>query len=302
LGISGVSILFCMLYLLLQLSWNLRSGELSRNYLLPRQYFVVQPAVALYLLSTNSISSGYPYPVPLYLIPSNVYLTLRFIYSILVTPKLSAKKSYLREHGIANPLNVFSIYQPQYLWLSQSLPEIDFPISVIPESVVPCGPIYLSVSSAADQDPDLASWLQRAPTVLINLGSNVDYDEVGATEMAKAIKMMLEKTQVQVLWKFNKRREFRDEFLRELEFERILGRLRLESWLGVDPASLLETGDVVVSVHHGGANCYHEAVGYVSSFSLTSFPFPDPTIPLLPVLFRNRTELPVGATLFRRTS
>lgn len=186
-------------------------------------------------------------------------------------PKLSAKKSYLRQHGIAKPLDMLSIYQPLYPWLSQSLPEIDFPISVIPASVVPCGPIYLSVASAADQDPNLASWLQRAPTVLINLGSATNYDEIGAFEMAKAIKLMLDQTQVQVLWKFNKRTEFGDEFLKELEFERISGRLRLENWLVVDPASLLETGNVIVSVHHGGANCYHEAVGYVSCSEAFSY-------------------------------
>jgi hypothetical protein len=34
----------------------------------------------------------------------------------------------------------------------------------------------------------------------------------------------------------------------------------MSKWLAVDPVSLLETGDVVVSVHHGGSNCYHEAI------------------------------------------
>jgi hypothetical protein len=29
-----------------------------------------------------------------------------------------------------------------------------------------------------------------------------------------------------------------------------------------DLAALLETGNIALSVHHGGDNCYHEAVGF----------------------------------------
>lgn len=104
-------------------------------------------------------------------------------------------------------------------------------------------------------------WLQRAPTVLINLGSSVNYDEKSATEMARAIQELLKNSSIQVLWKFNKRREYSDVFLEDLKELMAHQRLRLEKWIKIDPASLLETGNVVLSVHHGGANCYHEAVG-----------------------------------------
>jgi hypothetical protein len=218
-------------------------------------------ALAVLSLTDSRISSGYPYPVPLHLIPSNFYLALRLIGLALFNPTMSARKAWLKQNGIENPVNLFSLHRPGSLWISQSLPEIDFPIPVIPESVVPCGPIYLSVASAEAQDPSLTEWLRRAPTILINLGSNVIYDEAGAREIAKAVKMLLDKTQVQVLWKFNKKREFDDGYLNDLQSERTLGRLRLESWLPIDPATLMEAGNVIVSVHHGGANCYHEAIG-----------------------------------------
>jgi hypothetical protein len=207
------------------------------------------------------MSSGYPYPVPLHLIPANIYMNIRFIYSVLSTPILTEKKAYLKAHGILKPLDVFTIYHKDYLWLSQSSPESDFPISVIPENVIPCGPIFLSSAPAAEQDPDLAAWLEQAPTVLINLGSSINYDEVSATEMAKAIKTLLEKTGVQVLWKFNKRYEFSNAFVAGLEEEMASKRLKMEKWIKADPAALLETGNIALSVHHGGANCYHEAVG-----------------------------------------
>lgn len=75
--------------------------------------------------------------------------------------------------------------------------------------------------------------------------------------------MVLDTTSVQVLWKFNKRSPFSDDFLSDVSKEVTNGRRRLEKWLIADPASILETGDTVLFVHHGGANCYHEGVGCV---------------------------------------
>jgi hypothetical protein len=199
--------------------------------------------------------------LPWYLIPANIYLTLRLAYSVTWTPELSRKKSFLRDNGIANPLDFFSVYNKDLLWLTQSSAEADFPMSIIPSNVIACGPIFLSTAPALEQDEELAKWLQKAPTVLINLGSSVNYDEKSATEMAQAVKELLESSSIQVLWKFNKRKEFSDFFLAELRDLMDQGRLRLEKWIRIDPASLLETGNVVLSVHHGGANCYHEAVG-----------------------------------------
>lgn len=199
--------------------------------------------------------------MPWHLIPANIYLTLRLAYSVTWTPELTRKKSYLKENGIANPLDFFSVYNKDLVWLTQSSPDADFPMSIIPSNVVACGPIFLSTATAVEQDKELATWLQKAPTVLVNLGSTVNYDKKAATEMARAVKELLETSGVQVLWKFNKRREFPDLFLAELQEFIAQGRLRLEKWIKIDPASLLETGNVVLSVHHGGANCYHEAVG-----------------------------------------
>jgi hypothetical protein len=207
------------------------------------------------------MSSGYPYPVPWYLIPANIYLNIRFIYSVLNTPMLTKKKEFLKQNGIAKPLDVFSTYQKDYLWLTASLPEIEFPMPVVPSNVVTCGPIFRSSAPAADQDPELVAWLTQAPTVLINLGSTVDYSADSARELLGAIKTLLENSKVQVLWKFNKRGEYSDDIFLEFSKEIKDGRLRVEKWLGIDPAAVMETGNIVASVHHGGANCFFEAVG-----------------------------------------
>jgi hypothetical protein len=78
--------------------------------------------------------------------------------------------------------------------------------------------------------------------------------------MSTAIAEVLSKTDVQMLWKFKKFGDFSDEYLRPITPYIDNGRLRLVNWLNVDPASLLNTGDIVASVHHGGSNCYHETV------------------------------------------
>jgi hypothetical protein len=131
---------------------------------------------------------------------------------------------------------------------------------VVPSNVVACGPIFRSSAPAADQDLELAAWLTQAPTVLINLGSTVDYSPDSARELLGAIKTLLENSKVQVLWKFNKRGEYSEDVFLEASKEIKDGRLRVEKWLGIDPAAMMETGNIVVSVHHGGANCFFEAV------------------------------------------
>ena len=178
-----------------------------------------------------------------------------------MNPVLAEKKAFVKQNGLLEPVDAITLHQKDYLWLTQSSLEADFPLTIIPGNVVSCGPIFLSSAPASEEDPELASWLDKAPTVLINLGSVFNYDEGSATEMARAIKRLLDNSAVHVLWKFNKRREFSDDFLSGLSEEIANGRLRLEKWLNVDPAALLETGNVILSVHHGGASCYHEAVG-----------------------------------------
>jgi hypothetical protein len=192
-------------------------------------------------------------------------MRIRIALSVVTTPAFKAKQKYLKENGLSNPIDLFSIYDPDIVWITQSSRDADFPVSVIPDNIKPCGPMLLSTASAAQQDPELASWLDRAPTVLINLGSMFDYDEQRAIAMVGAIKTLLEQTDVQVLWKFNKREyhipvaEFAEDFLSTVS-QYLGSRLRVESWISIDPTVILETGNIVASVHHGGSSCYHEAV------------------------------------------
>lgn len=181
---------------------------------------------------------------------------------------MASLKAYLKENGISNPVDIFSVYRPDDLtWISQGSLEADFPLSIIPENVKAVGPIILATASAAEQDQELASWIKKAPTVMINLGSHVDYDEKSAREMTGALKILLEQTDVQVLWKMIKRRglggkivhDFSLDFLKEILGDNV-GRLRTETWLTIDPPAMLETGNIAAAVTHGGASSFYEAM------------------------------------------
>lgn len=78
--------------------------------------------------------------------------------------------------------------------------------------------------------------------------------------MAIALAVVLSNTEVQVLWKFNKADNYNDDFFAPLETFYAQGRLRLTNWLTADPFSLLDTGNIAVSINHGGSNSYQEAV------------------------------------------
>lgn len=40
-------------------------------------------------------------------------------------------------------------------------------------------------------------------------------------------------------------------------------QVRIVNWLKADPVSILESGHIVCSVHHGDSNTYREAIGLV---------------------------------------
>jgi hypothetical protein len=137
---------------------------------------------------------------------------------------------------------MYSLFTKRLPLADPSLPELEFPMLVVPSNVVACGPIFRSSAPAVDQDPELAAWLAQAPTVLINLGSTVDYSADSARELLGAIKTLLENSKVQVSWKFNKPGEYTEDVFLEVWKGIKDGRLRVEKWLGIDPAAMMETG------------------------------------------------------------
>lgn len=78
--------------------------------------------------------------------------------------------------------------------------------------------------------------------------------------MVAAVDEVLRRTDAQVIWKFVKNGQYKKDVLEPLQPYISNGRLRLLDWQTVDRMALLETGNIVSSIHHGGSNCYHETI------------------------------------------
>ena len=220
--------------------------------------------------------------MPWWQIPANIYLTIRLIAIAGFGEQIGKINQCRKENGILGQFPSTEPYKPNRLHLCPALPEIDFPLAYIPDNVVGCGPIVLPAAPVSESDPSLASWLDEGPpTVLINLGSLIISDPIVAVEIAKGLRVVFDRfPNIRVLWKLKYEWTKSDKFYEILESEIESGQVRLPSWLVADPVSILASGKVVCSVHHGGANSYYEACRFVfltllstpSPFLFTVFP------------------------------
>ena len=206
------------------------------------------------------MASGYKFPVPWHLRPANVYINLRIYLQLVMNQRSRVLQKFLKANGVPNPVSLMDIYNKEQAFISIGDVDTELPLAVIPENVVPCGPIYISSKPVSQQDPALANWLKRAPTILFMLGSHTMYGEDHARNILQALRVVFDTTDHQVLRKFKKLTNYTDDVFEIVEKELASGRLRLERWIAADPAAMMETGDIVLSVNHGGSNCYHEAV------------------------------------------
>ncbi|KAK8030465.1 UDP-glucoronosyl and UDP-glucosyl transferase [Apiospora arundinis] len=184
-----------------------------------------------------SIGSDMPFPIPWLRIPENIYLGLRYTYSVNILPRLRRPVSLLRKEGVYALTPMRDGRAP---WIAPHISGATLPLDTVPKGVVGTNSIILRTATAAQQDPELADWFQRAPTLLINLGIVL--------------------AQTKVLWKFSPNPGLNMDFRAPLEEYVAQGRLRISTWLTIDAIAMFETGQIVASVHHGGANSYHEAL------------------------------------------
>lgn len=106
----------------------------------------------------------------------------------MFTPDMLEKKGRLQQIGLREPINLFGIHRPGVPWITQNTQGAMIPVEVLPPNVTCAGPIILSGPPADQEDPETATWLKRAPTVLINLGSNlaVGHEEYESARVANA--------------------------------------------------------------------------------------------------------------------
>ncbi|RWA05990.1 hypothetical protein EKO27_g9115 [Xylaria grammica] len=249
-------------------TWNSSRLHAFISPLTPIESFPLEQPYGSWIWKYPVMGSGIPYPVPWAKLLDNIYINVQYFYAMLRMAHYTTVQKYLYSKGLAHPVNFFNLRNAKVPWFTQALPGASTPVDVIPQNVTLTGPMILSLRPAEEQAPALTEWLARAPTVLISLGSLFMWTEAHATAMAQAIADTLAaKSDHQILWKFIKApydaegTTYGDEFMTPLRPFLKDRRLKIETWLDVQPVSLLETGHIVASVHHGGAGCYSEALG-----------------------------------------
>ncbi len=158
--------------------------------------------------------------------------------------------------------------------ITPSTPEIDLPL-VVPSHITGCGPILRPCHPLSKSHPELDTWLKQAPTVLVNLGSHILFDEAFAQEFATGLRVLLDRRpDVQILWKLKTQGGTKEHlYAKDGGFQVIAeelasGRVRIEEWLPAQPIAILRSGNVICMIHHGGSNSYHEAIRYATLYQL----------------------------------
>ena len=205
------------------------------------------------------LSSGFPFPLPWYYTFANAYLFILLLVTVISNPRVKEIASHRKAHGIPRKKAFF----PKVPYLCPALPEIEFPY-VTPSNITYCGPMLLPVKPVSESDMELAKWLRKKPTLLINLGSHIVSSSVSTLELARGLRIVLDRfPNIQILWKLKSGRRANDDISEAIAGELQSGQVRIETWLTVDPLAILQSGHIICSVHHGGANSFYEATAYV---------------------------------------
>ena len=204
------------------------------------------------------MASGFPFPLPWYYVPLNVAVFICLIYNLISSPRIKTISKSRREAGINSVISAVKSYTPDVQYICPALTEIDYPLHV-PSNVTLCGPIVTASKPVAEVDSDLLNWLKGRPTILINLGSHIVSEIADAQQIAAGIRIAIAgHAELQILWKHTVHEK--DEITENILADEIAsGRVKIQKWLRPDPAAILQSGNVVCSVHHGGANSFYEA-------------------------------------------
>ncbi|WVW78290.1 hypothetical protein I302_100244 [Kwoniella bestiolae CBS 10118] len=204
-----------------------------------------------------AVCTGYPYPLPWYLLPANITITLFYGTWLFLLDRRHRQLNKARiAAGYTGVLPLFD-QRTENTTLCMSTPHAEIPL-IIPDWLVCCGPILQASKPLEEVDKKLCEWVRARPTVLISLGTNLKYSQKDASEMWKSVRILLGlRKDIQVLWKLKKLGDYE---LPSVDDDGVGDRLRIVDWLEVDPISILRSGNVICFVSHGGSNSYHEGL------------------------------------------
>jgi hypothetical protein len=221
--------------------------------------------------------SGIPFPIPWRRVPLNIFYYFYTLYTVATDQNLRSSLKHVT-NTLGQPARtmrdvVKSKGPDAPKVFVNTLPELDFPWLPCSPHVIASGPIASRVQPISEADPELADWISGAPTIFVNLGTHTRLTEAKAVEFATALNMSLNTMDgrhpggrlLQVLWKLKRAGEY-DATAPGSRIYSILkdkiesNRMRITNWLTPEPLAILQTGNIVCFIHHGGANSYNEAV------------------------------------------
>ena len=139
-----------------------------------------------------------------------------------------------------------------------SVLEADFPVH-IPSNLSLYGPIVLDTTPIEVSDPELNQWLNKAETVVMCMGTHFYYSESQVKAVIDGfLSAVGHGSNTQILWKLPKKSNFEGTIGEALKNSRDRARFKIVDWIEADLASVMKHRNVVVWIHHGGANSYFE--------------------------------------------
>jgi len=183
---------------------------------------------------------------------------IALIWMTETSPEVTELNKYRNAHGLSGRLPMESAATRAVHVICPGVRETDFPL-VIPDYLGLYGPIVLDTTPVDISDPELNIWLNRGETVLMCMGSHFCYTESQVKAVINGfLSAVPHNSNIQFLWKLPKKSDFKDLLEEALEEPRDKDRFRVVEWLQADPASIMKHPNVVVWIHHGGANSYFE--------------------------------------------
>ncbi|KAH8886030.1 UDP-Glycosyltransferase/glycogen phosphorylase [Thozetella sp. PMI_491] len=269
----------------LKLRWTILSPNTIKDFAAIHQPYLAG------LWKYPVLGSGFAFPIPPHQVPMNICLNLILAFAVLASDRVQVTTKYLRDRTGDPDLNLITMAEvgivtppPPGVRLMVAMSEdLDYPFAKIPDFLVPLGPIVRPFDRLVERDKELAGWLSRGPTLYVNLGTQMALTSSEALEMALALKDVLDgadklgyggERKLQIIWKLKRKptnqqsvdvsedpewpgdwEAVRDVFIDEMETD----RMRITGWIKVNPNSILQSGHVICSLHHGGANSWAEA-------------------------------------------
>ncbi|KAF9645619.1 UDP-Glycosyltransferase/glycogen phosphorylase [Thelephora ganbajun] len=206
-----------------------------------------------------ALASAIPFPVPWSLLLLNIWISIRLIYVVITSTQLNNLIKYRNEHGLPGRLPMDTALSRTLHMISPGIRELDYPL-FIPDTIGLYGPMVLDTTPIEVADPELTQWLDRGETVMMCMGTHYLYT---VSQIRAVVNGFLgavgHNYGVQFFWKLSGMDRFEGLIEELLANPKDRERFRIVDWIHADPSAVMNHPNVVVSIHHGGANSYYEA-------------------------------------------